>query len=82
MRKRDGVCLAGLVLKDGCSAGFDVHHIASRGAGGDDTLENMICLCRAHHNRAHSGHITRGRLRQILHLYWNYSYTDDEYTEL
>lgn len=77
-RRRDGVCLAGLVLRDGCAGGVDVHHIASRGAGGDDTLENMICLCRKHHNQAHAGRIKRGRLRAILRLYWGYSYTDEE----
>jgi hypothetical protein len=82
VRRRDGVCLAGLQLRDGCSVGFDVHHIASRGSGGDDTFENLICLCRRHHNRAHMGLIPRGRLREILHLYWDYFYTEDELNEL
>lgn len=82
MRQRDGVCLAGLILKDGCSTDIDVHHIASRGSGGDDTLENMICLCRRHHNQAHAGLVTRGKLRAILHLYWNYGYTSQALEEL
>jgi len=25
------------------------HHIKTRGAGGDDTEENLICLCGEHH---------------------------------
>jgi len=79
---RDGVCLAGMILRDGCTVGFDVHHIASRGSGGDDTLENMICLCRRHHNRAHNGRITRGKLREILYLYWKYDYSEEELNEL
>jgi hypothetical protein len=78
---RDGVCLAGLVLKDGCTVGVDIHHIASRGSGGDDTMENLICLCRKHHNLAHAGLITRGKLREILHLYWNYPFTKEDLDE-
>lgn len=81
VRQRDGVCLAGLVLKDGCVDGFNVHHIASRGSGGDDTLQNLICLCRKHHNSAHYGLISRGKLREILRLYWNYLYTDQQLAE-
>jgi hypothetical protein len=81
VRLRDGICLAGLVMKDGCSWGVDVHHISSRGSGGDDTLENLICLCRRHHNKAHAGELSRGRLRAILHLYWSYIYTDEELAE-
>ncbi len=81
VRMRDGICLAGLILRDGCSGGYDVHHIASRGSGGNDTLENLIVLCRRHHNMAHYGLISRGRLREILNLYWNYSYTPEELAE-
>ena len=81
VRMRDGVCLAGLILRDGCTVGADVHHISSRGSGGDDSLENMICLCRRHHNRAHAGQISRGRLRAILYLYWHYSYTEEQLSE-
>ncbi len=81
VKKRDGVCLAGLQLRDGCSGGIDAHHIQTRGSGGDDTLENLICLCRRHHNMAHYGLISRGKLREILQLYWNYSYTAEELKE-
>ncbi len=78
VRRRDGCCLAGLVLKDGCLEGFDVHHISSRGSGGDDTLENLICLCRRHHNLAHYGFLSRGKLRSILQMFWKYTYTQEE----
>ncbi len=81
VRRRDGICLAGLILRDGCSGGIDPHHIKTRGSGGDDTLENLICLCRRHHNMAHHGLITRGKLREILELYWHYSYTEEELRE-
>jgi hypothetical protein len=82
VRMRDGICLAGLILKDGCVEGFDVHHIASRGSGGDDVLSNLICLCRKHHEMAHSGEITRGNLYEILRFYWNYNYDEDQINEL
>lgn len=74
VRKRDGVCLAGLILKDGCVSGFDVHHIVHRGAGGGDTLDNMICLCRKHHNAAHSGALSIQKLREILTRFYEYRY--------
>lgn len=31
----------------------DVHHIVFRSHGGADVPENLICLCRTHHDMAH-----------------------------
>ena len=31
----------------------DLHHIKSRGAGGDDSLSNLLPLCRLHHIEIH-----------------------------
>ena len=31
----------------------DVHHINSRGSGGDDSLANLVALCRFHHVELH-----------------------------
>jgi 5-methylcytosine-specific restriction endonuclease McrA len=61
-KRRDGVCLIG---KD-CSGGLDVHHIKHKGAGGDDVEENLITLCRKHHNLAHEYKITPEELRRVL----------------
>ena len=36
----------------GCPA-VDVHHIKSRGRGGDDIPDNLISLCRDCHTKAH-----------------------------
>lgn len=36
-----------------CRAPSDPCHIKSRGAGGDDTLDNLIQLCRRHHSEQH-----------------------------
>lgn len=33
--------------------GGDAHHITSVGAGGGDTYDNLISLCRAHHQEFH-----------------------------
>ncbi|HHV79075.1 MAG TPA: HNH endonuclease [Firmicutes bacterium] len=36
-----------------------VHHIRSRGAGGDDVPENLIALCPRCHELVHRGKIPR-----------------------
>jgi hypothetical protein len=33
----------------------EVHHIRSLASGGDDTPENVACLCPLHHREAHFG---------------------------
>ena len=53
-----------------CSQGLDPHHILSRGAGGDDALENIITLCRRHHDLVKTGQITQKELRGILHVWY------------
>jgi len=82
VRARDGVCVAGMFLRDGCSAGLDCHHITHRGAGGGDILENGISLCRRHHNRVHNGWISKMTMRSWLTRLYGYQYEeaeDDEY---
>lgn len=41
-----------------CYGELDVHHIVGRGAGGNDTLDNLVLLCRGHHNLIHAKKIT------------------------
>jgi 5-methylcytosine-specific restriction endonuclease McrA len=72
--KRDGVCLWGLIKRDGCSGGLDVHHIDTRGSGGDDVRENLITLCRKHHNQAGAHRITPDELRTVLTKWYGYKY--------
>jgi hypothetical protein len=51
LHRRDGTCMVSLSgVYGSCSAGLDPHHIVPRGAGGDDVPENLITLCRHHHN--------------------------------
>jgi hypothetical protein len=77
--ERDGRCLV-------CGK-FDElhpHHIHTRGAGGDDSLENGITLCAFCHDRAHRGiietpiikirEIVPDTLRAILQLAYDYDY--------
>jgi hypothetical protein len=35
-----------------CAGPVDPHHVKTRGAGGDDTRENLMPLCRWHHIEA------------------------------
>ena len=74
IRKRDGCCLYGLIAKDGCVPGFDVHHLQTRGSGGDNSPENLICLCRKHHNEFHNGKISKEQLQAVLTRFYGYSY--------
>ena len=57
-----------------CVEGYDVHHITHKGAGGDDIPENLISLCRAHHNMVHNAKITKDELREILSSWYGYEY--------
>jgi hypothetical protein len=35
----------------------DVHHVIGRAEGGDNTVQNLITLCAAHHRAAHRGEL-------------------------
>lgn len=82
VRKRDGRCMAPF-LEDyeklprillQCSAGIDVHHIISKGVGGDDAPENLIALCRAHHNLTETRDIKPQQLQKLLSRIYGYRY--------
>lgn len=32
----------------------DAHHMKTKGSGGGDTLENLVSLCRKHHQEIHT----------------------------
>jgi hypothetical protein len=59
-----------------CSDGLDVHQIVTRGAGGGDTQENLICACRAHHDMAKTGRIPPIVFQRILQKRYRYHYDD------
>jgi 5-methylcytosine-specific restriction endonuclease McrA len=75
---RDGVCLYGLIYQDGCLGPLDGHHIKFRGAGGADAPENVISLCRRHHDLAQARRITSKVLRDLLTRFHGYEYGDTD----
>lgn len=74
VRGRDGVCLYGLLKQDGCYGPLDPHHIINVGAGGNDVEENLITLCRKHHDMAQAKRIPAEELRAILTRFHGYRY--------
>ena len=40
----------------------DVHHFIFKSQGGDDIVNNLVCLCRLHHEQAHARHGNIDRL--------------------
>lgn len=39
--------------------GVDAHHLISRGAGGPDSISNLLPLCRIHHSEIHQIGVTK-----------------------
>ena len=75
--KRDKCCMWGASHKDNCSAGLDVHHIQTKGSGGGDVQENLITLCRKHHDMAGARRIRPEELHAVLSMYYAYEYEDE-----
>lgn len=62
---RHGACVSGVIHP---------HHMQTRGAGGDDVVENIISLCPRHHDEAQSRRIPVEELRAILSGLYGYRY--------
>lgn len=45
---------------------LDIHHIQSFGSTREDDPDNLITLCRKHHNMAHNGLIKSSVLRDAI----------------
>lgn len=50
----------------GSSFNLETHHIKSKGSGGDDVPENLVCLCAVCHRTVHDGNILRETLHAIV----------------
>jgi 5-methylcytosine-specific restriction endonuclease McrA len=48
--------------------GFDIHHIWGRAKPDADEINNIICLCRRHHEAAHS-RITKSEMQMIHNFF-------------
>lgn len=46
--------------------GIEVHHIKTRGSGGNDELSNLVSLCADCHTKAHNGQIPKRNLKYIV----------------
>jgi len=71
VEERDRTCLYGMVHGD-CQFGLDPHHITKRSQGGNDTKENIITLCRKHHDMAEENLIKPFELARILNFLYGY----------
>ena len=74
--ERDGACLAVFTGKPlpACWGGLDPHHIVPRSANGKDVPENIITLCRGHHDMAEANLLSKEELRQVLTTLYGYRY--------
>lgn len=45
------------------SRAVDIHHINGRGKG-KDVIENLMALCRYHHNQAHAEKLSKVELQE------------------
>jgi hypothetical protein len=59
-----------IILCEVCGAiANDIHHIEPKGMGGSKTkdyIENLIALCRKHHEQAHANILTKEYLKTIV----------------
>lgn len=52
---RDGGCVARALVPDvACRGRIDPHHALMKSQGGKDTLDDLIAVCRAHHEHIHA----------------------------
>jgi predicted HNH restriction endonuclease len=49
------MCINDLFISASGSPYCEVHHIVQLSLGGADKIENVVCLCPAHHREAHFG---------------------------
>lgn len=76
VRRRDGCCLWGLVAQDGCKGMLEVHHIQKRSQLGDDIPENLVVLCRRHHNQVEANRIRAKDIQVIMTRFHGYQYKE------
>ena len=63
---RDGGCVARTAIPSvACWGRLDPHHVLRRSQGGPDTPDNLVTLCRAHHEYVH-GHPAEARALGFL----------------
>jgi hypothetical protein len=74
---RDGGCVARtLVEQIRCAGRIDPHHALMKSQGGKDTLDDLISVCRAHHDWIHANPAMSYELGLLRHPY--HSDTDSD----
>jgi hypothetical protein len=74
---RDGGCVARpLVPEVRCAGRIDPHHALMKSQGGQDTLDDLIAVCRSHHDYIHANPARSYELGLLRHR--NYSDTDTD----
>lgn len=74
VEERDRACLYGM-FHGGCQFGLDPHHLQKRSQGGSDVKENVITLCRRHHDMAEESRIPVSELQGIMEIIYGYTYS-------
>lgn len=78
-RDRDNTCLYGLLFRTGCVGMLSPHHLISFGSDPrHDVLENLICLCKKHHDQAEAHSIPSIVLRGVLYHFYGYGPDEHE----
>jgi len=59
-------------MAPGCTSrrNLEVHHIVYRSQGGDDRPDNLVCLCRFHHQMGEHGLLAKVRGEAPVQLVW------------
>lgn len=68
-------------LEGDCQGATEAHHIVTRGAGGDDSHDNVAPLCRKHHAEWHTIGIKSFVLKYDMMLTWLMTHKSDEFIE-
>lgn len=74
VRRRDGVCLIGLIRQDGCRGMLSVHHIQKRSQSGPDEDRNLITLCMRHHDMVEAHIIPTSEVQACMTRFHGYEY--------
>lgn len=67
---RDMGCRGAGLIRIPCAGRIDPHHVKRRSQGGEDTLDNLISLCRAHHDWVHT-HVVAAIELGLLKRAWD-----------
>lgn len=68
--KRDQDCQGKQLIGGACKGRLDCHHVWRKGQGGPDHEDNLVLLCRAHHDWVHA-HVVPSLALGFLSSSWD-----------